>query len=204
MQDEILSERESLRIIEQMINTAKNQFSEDGHLYLLWGWVVLICSVSQFVLFHYFHSPWHFTVWILTWAAIGYQFVYIRSKRRKRTVRTYADTILVSVWIAFMVVLILMAAVIGNIFQARGKDFYSMVYPIFLLVYGIPTFISGSVLKFRPLLLGGIGCWILAVMTAFLPEDWQILMLTPGMIVAWILPGYMLRARYKRGLSKET
>lgn len=203
MQDEIRSERESLMIIEQMINTAKSQFSEDGHLYLLWGWVVLICSISQFILFHYFHSPWHFTVWILTWVAIGYQVAYIRRKRKRRTVTTYTDTILRSVWVTFLVVIMLMAAVIGNIFQAKGMDFYSTVYPLFLLVYGIPTYISGSILKFRPLLVGGLACWALAVITAILPGDWQILMLAPGMIVAWIVPGYMLRARYKKGLSKE-
>ena len=37
MQEEKMTEQESLRLIESMINTAKSQFSEDGHLYLLWG-----------------------------------------------------------------------------------------------------------------------------------------------------------------------
>ena len=56
MQDENITQQQSLVIIESMINKAKNQFSENGFAYLLWGWVILFCSVSQFVL-QYFLSP---------------------------------------------------------------------------------------------------------------------------------------------------
>ena len=37
-----------LQTIEEMINKARNQFSEDGFIYLLWGWVILFCSISHF------------------------------------------------------------------------------------------------------------------------------------------------------------
>jgi hypothetical protein len=198
MEEKPITQEESLRIIEAMISTAKTQFSQDGHLFLLWGWVVLFCSLSQFVLMHFVHTEWHYVVWILTWAALAYQVVYIRRKRSRRKVRTYADDILSAVWTAFLVVILVMAMVIGNIFQAKGMNFYAMVNPIFLLMYGVPTFVSGSVLKFKPLIFGGIGCWVLAIATAFLPQDWQILMISPAMLIAWISPGYQLRARYRK------
>jgi hypothetical protein len=41
--------QQSLALIESMINKAKNRFSENGHLYLLWGWTVLLCSIIHFV-----------------------------------------------------------------------------------------------------------------------------------------------------------
>ena len=53
MQEENISGKESLAIIESMINKAKNQFSENGHLYLLWGWAVFVCSIAQFILMNY-------------------------------------------------------------------------------------------------------------------------------------------------------
>ena len=52
MDTEKLSEQESLTIISNMINKAKGEFSENGHLYLLWGWVILIC-VATAVAFDY-------------------------------------------------------------------------------------------------------------------------------------------------------
>jgi hypothetical protein len=201
MEERTITEQESLQIIESMIRTAKTQFSEDGHLYLLWGWVILVCSLAQFVLMHFVHYPWHFVVWGLTWVALAYQLVYIRRKRRRLRVRTYTDSILTAVWIAFLVVVMLVAAVLGNIFESRGQDFYGMINPVLLLLYGIPTFISGSILKFKPLVYGGIGCWALSVAAAFLPQDWQTLLLGVAMLIAWIFPGYRLRARYRKTQS---
>jgi hypothetical protein len=39
-----MSETESLRLISSMINKAKNDFSESGTLYLLWGWLTMPSS----------------------------------------------------------------------------------------------------------------------------------------------------------------
>jgi hypothetical protein len=201
MQEENLTERESLEIINSMINQAKNQFSEDGHLYLLWGWMVLICSIGQFVLWHIFHYPWYYAVWWLTWVLVVYQVIYLKRKIKRRRVKTYTEDILSVVWLAFFIPIVLFAAVIGNIFAAHGKDFYQFIDPIFLVIYGMPTFITGFALKFKPLWIGGIGCWVLSVISAFLPGDFQILALAPAMIIAWIIPGYILRARYKKNAS---
>ena len=203
MDNEQITGREGLQIIEEMINTAKSQFSENGHLYLLWGWLVFCCSIAQFVLYDVFHSDWHWTVWLLTWVAVVYQYFYIRRKQRLRKVRTYTEDILNMVWLAFIIVLVLISAVLMNIFMARKLDFYLMINPIIIIIYGIPTFITGSALKFKPLWMGGIGCWVLGVVTAFLPFDYEMLMLAPTMLAAWIIPGYLLRARYRKNYPNE-
>ena len=46
---EQFNEQNSLALIQSMINKAKNNFSESGTLYLVWGIVVFICSIIQFV-----------------------------------------------------------------------------------------------------------------------------------------------------------
>lgn len=201
MQEEPMSGQESLRIIEEMINTAKSHFTEDGHLYLLWGWIVALCSVGDYLLLRFAQVPWHSVVWLATWVALGYQFYYIRNKRRRVRVRTYTDDILVSIWIAFVIALMLVTVLLGNIYNAIGKDFYGFLNPIILVLYGIPTFLCGTILKFRPLVLGAIGCWVLSVVTPLLPEAEQLLMPAAGMLIAWIIPGYMVRARYRQGES---
>jgi hypothetical protein len=58
--------------------------------------------------------------------------------------------------------------------------------------------VSGVVIKFKPLIIGGIGCWLLSIGTLFISYDYQLLMLSAAMVVAWIIPGYLLRAKYKK------
>ena len=107
MQEENLSGSQSLELIQSMINRARNQFSENGHLYLVWGWVVLICSIAEFILIHFLDYPQHYLVWMLTWLAVIYQFFYFYKNRKKEKVKTYTGEIVSYVWITFVVLLLL-------------------------------------------------------------------------------------------------
>src|SRR3954467_7612045 len=98
-QDTPMTEEESLLLITGMINRAKNRFSETGTLYLLWGWVIFICCISQFILLHFFNNNDSYYIWYLTWLAVAYQLYYLAREKKKRTVRTYTDEIVGFVWI---------------------------------------------------------------------------------------------------------
>ena len=193
--EEQFSPQESFAVIQKMIDTAKNQFSENGHLYLLWGWVILICSVAQFLLISVFHYQYHYMVWMLTWVAFIYQMFYIIRKKRREKIRTYADKILGFVWIVFMILMCLFGVLFGN---ELGDNYYKIMSPGFLALYGMPTFLSGIILRFTPLIIGGIGCWILSVIALYTPYEYQLLLVSAAMVVAWIVPGYLLRAKYKK------
>jgi len=193
--DENFSPQQSLAVIHSMIETAKNQFSENGHLYLLWGWIVFICSLAQFFLLSVFHSPYHYMVWMLTWLAFIYQIFYLIKEKRREKVRTYASRITGFVWIVFVILMFLFAFLFGN---ELGNNYYKVMSPGFLALYGMPTFLSGIILKFRPLILGGIGCWLLSIIALYTPYNYQLLLLSVAMIIAWIIPGYLLRTKYKK------
>jgi FtsH-binding integral membrane protein len=198
MQDENFSPQESLRLIESMINQAKNRFSEDGYLYLLWGWAVLLCSTTQFVLLHFFHSPYHYYVWMVTWVLLIYQVLYLRKKYKKERVRTYTSSIIGFVWLTFLIMLFLFSFLIGNI---AGGDYYKHISPIMLATYGMPVFLSGIILRFTPLILGGVGCWILSTIAPVVDYDYQLLLVPAAMLIAWIIPGYLLRRKYKNQIT---
>ena len=187
------SEQQSIRLIESMINKARNQFSENGHLYLLWGWVILACSIAQFVLTEFVHSSSAYLVWMLTWLAVVYQIIYLVRKKKQRKVRTYTDGIIGGVWLSFAITMFLFAFSIGNL---QGISYNKILNPLLLALYGIPTFLSGIILRFRPLMMGGICCWCLCVLAPFIPSQYQVLLLGAAVIVAWIIPGYLLRKRY--------
>jgi FtsH-binding integral membrane protein len=192
---EEFSPQQSLTIIQTMIETARNQFSENGHLYLLWGWIVFICSVAEFILLSVFKYQHHYIVWMLTWVALIYQIFYLVKEKRRERVKTYTHSIIGFVWITFVILMFLFAFLFGN---GLGENYYRMISPGFLALYGMPTFLSGVILRFKPLVIGGVGCWLLSIIALYIPYDFQLLLLSAAMIIAWIIPGYMLRARYKK------
>src|SRR5262245_52918671 len=118
MSDENFSPEQSLKVIHSMIEKAKNQFSESGHLYLLWGWVVLLCSLAQFVLYKIVHYEKHYMVWMACWGAVIYQFIYLYRKHRRERVKTYTDKIIGIVWLAFFMLMVL----IGFAVIERGYE----------------------------------------------------------------------------------
>ncbi len=193
MSHENFSPEQSLQVIQSMIEKAKNQFSENGHLYLLWGWVVFFCSVAQFVLLEIVHYEKHYYVWMLCWVAVIYQFIYLRKQQRKQKLRTYADKMIGYVWLSFFMLMMLIGFTIGRL----GDESFNLMGPVFLAMYGVPTFLSGILLQFRPLIIGGIGCWVLSVIAHFIPYEYQLLLLSAAMIIAWIIPGYVLNRKYK-------
>jgi hypothetical protein len=74
---------------------------------------------------------------------------------------------------------------------------FTLVYPVTLILYGMPTFISGYIIRFKPLMAGGIGCWVLAIVCSMTPVEYQILFLTAAVLLAWIIPGYLMRQKHQ-------
>ncbi len=188
---ESLTEKQSLSIIEEMINKAKNEFSEDGSMYLLWGWVILFCSLGHFILdvIIGYNKAWY--IWSVTWVVAVYMIIYLRTRGRRRKVRTYADEILGYVWLAFVIMMVLTFFLL----QKFIPQFWLYNFMFVLLCYGMPTFLSGIILQFRPLVFGGIACWILSVAAGFVYFRYHPLFVSAAVVLAWIIPGYILKAR---------
>lgn len=190
-----LSHAESLTVIRAMINKAKDQFSENGHLYLVWGWAILICSIGHFVLMKFLEYEYASMIWMLTWGVVIYQTYYLWKQGKRKQVRTYTDDIIGWVWITFIILMFLFGFIFG---RALGPQYYKYMNIGFLALYGMPTFLSGITLRFRPLIAGGIICWLLAILALFIFYEYHLLLLALAVIIAWIIPGYSLRARYKQ------
>lgn len=190
--DKDFNPSQSLALIESMINTAKNRFSENGHLYLLWGWTIFFCSIFHFLAAWQQWLAHPEMVWCLTWAAVIYQVVFLARQKKKEKVKNYTDEISGYVWIAFAVMMFL------TIFLMGKNNVFEKMYPMFLVLYGTPTFLSGVLLRFNPLKVGGICCWCLAIIAAYTAWEYQLLLLSLAVVTAWIVPGYLLKARYKK------
>ena len=190
--EKVMTEAERLALITGMINQAKNRFSENGHLYLLWGWVVFACSIAHFVCMRYNLLQHPEIVWSATWLAVIYQIVFLSRLKKKNKVKTYTDEIVGYIWLSFALMMFI------TIFLLSKNDSFETMYPIFLVMYGMPTFLCGIIFRFPALKFGGLCCWALAVAAAFIRWDYQLLILALAVLTAWIIPGYLLRARFKK------
>ena len=71
-------------------------------------------------------------------------------------------------------------------------------YPMVLMVYGLWLFISGGAIKFKPLIIGGIINWLIGIISFFVPFDLQLLLLAAAVLLGYIIPGYMLKAKFQK------
>jgi MFS family permease len=196
-QEKQMTQSESLELISAMINRVKNRFSENGFQYLLWGWAVLICCLIQFVAIKIFKNENGYRIWLALWLVVFYQVYYVRKNKKKRTVRTYTDGLIGFIWLSFFIVVIL------TLFICVESDTPLIIDRILLALYGMPIFLMGGLIKFRPLIIGATCCWILAAISPFVEKDFNILLVAIAIIAAWIIPGYMLSRRYKKMQNNE-
>lgn len=193
MEQQDFSAKDSLQLIESMISKAQNRFSENGHLYLLWGWVILICSIASFISVYFLGSFNNLMyVWMLIFPTVIYQMIYLARVKKKETVRTYTDEIVSYVWLVFVIMGFLVGIIIGRSGQPQ------LFNPLILMLYGMPTFLCGILLKFVPLRIGAVSCWVLALASVVVPYQFSFLLVALAVIVTWIVPGYLLRSRFQK------
>jgi len=190
-----MNEKEALALIEEMIGKAKTNISDNGVFYLLWGYMVFFSACIHFLLEVYpqpFVPP--YAVWPICMSIAGIASYFITQKREKqKQVKTYMEDFINNFWIAFGISLLLSLIIALNTYPL-------LAYPIILILYGLGTFVTGKVLKFNPLIWGGVICWILAVISAFVSFNLQLLLLASGVLFSYIIPGHILKIRYQKSV----
>lgn len=185
------SPEESIQLIRSMIEKTKHSISDKSHYFLLWGWAVFIGSLLQYYLKVIIDYPQHYYAWYITPVALLIFIFFLVRDNKKEKVKTFIDDASRYLWTG-----------IGFSFMALGFIFSKMgwqyCYPIYILLYGIGTYVSGALIKFKPLLIGGVFCFPLAVIAAYAAYDIQIIILAFAVLVSYIIPGYLLRMRYQK------
>ena len=189
MEEKVLTEKESLALITGMISKAKNHYHESGSSALLWGFANVIC----FGLAYLQEENWIYLsfnpFWLMIIAIILQVYFSWKERASKRTV-TFKDETHYYVWLAFGISILILTVAGGF------ADIGYIVLPLILLLFGIPTFISGCIKKFKPLIFGGIVCWILSAISFFFRENEVFLLVALGAFFAWVIPGFILRKNY--------
>ena len=183
--EKMMTGEESLKIITEMINRTKVNIRQGSFHLLFWGWLITVCSLSEWVITNLTHYAHPYYVWILVIPGAFVSMIYGAVTGRKAKVHTYADVLYMWTWIGF-----LFAAIVLFIVQS---DRMENITPYILLLAGFPTFLSGFIVKFKPLIVGGICFWVIAILVHFAGPSLALLGTPVAMLTGYLVPGYMLR-----------
>ncbi|MBP6977153.1 MAG: hypothetical protein PHD61_11260 [Bacteroidales bacterium] len=179
---------DKLGLIYEMIENSKAQIKENAFFYLLWGWLVLIASLTHFILMKlgHYHSFWVWPI-IMTAGMVISVIAGIRMGKRS-TYRTHVDTAIIYLWLGFFFLLLVVLS-----FAIFGLIPWHIMNALIIAMYGLGTFVSGGILRFRPLIIGGICSWIISLGVFFVPGEYMLLLVALSIIIAYLIPGYMIR-----------
>jgi hypothetical protein len=186
-----LTEQESLKIIQEMIATSKSKIKDNSFFYLLWGWLVLIASLSHYILLRMNYHEYAYLPWpILMLGGMVVSIIAGIRLGKKAKVISHFDNMMIYLWYGFfftLMIIIVMAA-----FQ---KIPWTTTHPLIISLYGLGTFVSGGVLRFRPLIIGGIACWIISIIAFFMASENVLLLIALSVIISYLIPGYILKSK---------
>ena len=95
------SPQQSLQLIESMINRAKDKFAEDGSMYLIWGWLVFICSLLPVFIVACVSISISLYSLACNHSCFYLSIFLFKKKQKQQNVVTYTDYIIGFVWITF-------------------------------------------------------------------------------------------------------
>lgn len=185
-------EKETLRILNETISVAKGNL-DDGYFYfVLWGFVIALVYFSKYFLIKF--SLQDYSGYTNFYFAIGglISFIYAKRQEKQQSVNTYIEKWLAYIWITFGIqwaVAIVCLMVLGQI---------SILTPIFLILIGGATLISGGLVKNKPLIIGGIIFFVFAIATFFVSNELQYLLAGAAMILGNVIPALIYRQISKK------
>ena len=192
-----VDEKETLFAIQKAIENAREQIHTDGFFFLLWGWLVLAASLINYGLLKFTTFEYPIISWPVLMTAGSITVAIVGRKRVKENkIITYFDSVLKYVWLGFFISLVIVLVMPSFGFFSKNVG-----YPFIIILLGWGTIISGGILKFKPLIIGGILAWVIAIADFFVSVENQLLMMALATIIAYLIPGYMLKSKAPDDLS---
>lgn len=190
---------QSLKIITGMIGNARQKVQANGFYLILWGCLISLAHIASYIMIQIDMTEYQGIAWMVC-VGIGVisSMLYGILVERKKTTGTLLDQIYGFVWLTFFVSWTMMI-----VFMLMGKI---ELGGILIYVFAANSvFLTGAIIKFRPLLYGGIVLWITSIALFLLeyPNSEHQLIGAAGLILGYIVPGLMLNAKLKKERQED-
>lgn len=199
---ESFNEEQSLKVIHEMIQTAKQRHNQDGILFIVWGWIMLILSfwsyfsqnmvsTSNMMDIARFLNPAFYL------GGLGFTIYYL--VRRNRQVKTYFGKTLLFIWIGMFACMVINSIIhwnyVNDMMTESNVPFFTIQHLVQMMIIGFTTFITGLILNQRLVIIGGIIFALLAVPASWLSLPEALLLDMAGWVIAFIIPGHIIYAK---------
>lgn len=183
--DANLTPEQSLKLIESMIGQAKKSFHRMSFYFLLWGGLLLVATLTEYLMGRA-GLPNGWMGWPILGTLGGIIAGMHGSKEGRRSgAATFTDRVFLWVWVAFTITLVIIIVSSVAVGSKPG--------PWVSIITGMPTFITGGILGFRPLIIGGILFWVLGVLSLFVWPEQGALLFALALLLGYIVPGILLK-----------
>lgn len=175
-----------LKFIEDSILKTRQNLKENSFFFLFWGWLMLGTCLIHYILIYVFQYEHHWIPWpILT--TLGGVISAVKGYRmdKKANYRTHLDSFMTWLWSSCGLLFFIVAFI--SIYQGI------LPIPFILAIAGAGTLATGGLIKYRPVVIGGILLSAVAVISAITPINFQLPLLAAGFALGYLIPGYMLK-----------
>ena len=188
MLEKELTEKESLQLITNMINQAKSNYQQRGSFnFLLWGWVVMLANLSHYCLDTFIGYEYPFVVWLVILPTAIVSIIYNRSQRKNALVTSHLGRLYGHLWLSIGVSVVIILSFMDRL----GYNHNAVI----ILISGLGIYISGIMLRFRPLVVGALLLAVASVICFNVSVTDQYLVGGIGIFAGYLVPGYLLKSK---------
>lgn len=192
--EKTMTPEESLQIIQKSISNSRKNMREASFYYILWGWALILASIANYAMLKYYIQNESYAglwwksciIWLVfVTIAMVIQRVKITRSNGGDKVITHLDRYITTLWLSSGGIMVLM------VFLAFKVDSYPV--PFILGITALATFVSGMMVKYIPLIVGGLIFLASAILSMYIGGLEQLLVFAGAMILGYLIPGYLLR-----------
>lgn len=183
MENKTFNSAESLELITRMIAETRGKLERGGGTtFLIWGYLSVAVSALVYILLNLTGNHQFQWLWFLI-PAIGAPITFIYNRNRTRSVKTQIDRFIDYIWITV------------GIIEVMTPFFSKQIFMTEALVLNIGVILTGALLSFRPLVIGGIIGVLLSYSLGIIEGSDQIIIFAAMFAVTMVIPGHILNYR---------
>jgi len=179
-----LDPEQSLRLITATIAKTRDNIKAMSDCFLLWGWLIAAASLLFYGLHAFTTTRLYFLPFPLA-VAIGVVWTLRYFRQLKAGTETWLNWFLKQLWLAIGVCFLLVVGI--------SLLNHQLPFTYTLLLGGLGTLVSGLVMRFRPLIAGGILFLLLACCSVMVGDALKPLLQGIAVIGGYLAPGYLLK-----------
>ena len=207
MEERKITEFESIEIITSMISRTKDRLVKgSGNILLMWGYLIVAVTALIWVLLVTTHNAVYNWFWFLIWIIGGIATPIMAKKQRVETgTKSYTDRLSSQIWSIVGYAAIASAFLCLGFLLFGGKDAWSMMFALALVIVPMAEIMQGLVIREKCLITGGsigllLGLFTLCCIAAHvkLVATWFMPMFIIAFAAMMIIPGHILNHKANR------